>query len=143
MTDLTDVTGLTEDDLEAMRTRAEARRRERAVDPCAADCADDVSRLLEGLALLHDANEWMRWFLGRRTLDGQRTELEVYEETCDEQARPVGDGTYSGLAVSVLAAHQRRDVGSCLCGWSELGKSHTQHVAGVLDAAGALRRQPG
>lgn len=52
------------------------------------------------------------------------------------------DLTYQRLAAAVLVAHQRRDIGSCLCGWSELGKSHADHVAAVLDAAGALRTSP-
>ncbi len=51
----------------------------------------------------------------------------------------MNDGTYRQLAAAVLVAHQRRDIGSCLCGWSELGKSHAEHVAAVLEAAGALR----
>lgn len=51
-----------------------------------------------------------------------------------------GDDVYDQLATAVLVAHQRRDAGSCLCGWSELGASHAQHVAGVLRAAGALRQ---
>lgn len=52
------------------------------------------------------------------------------------------DATYRQLAAALLVAHQRRDSGSCLCGWSELGKSHAEHVAAVLDAAGALRDRP-
>lgn len=49
---------------------------------------------------------------------------------------------YRDLASAVLVAHQRRDPQSCLCGWSELGQSWADHVAGVLDAAGALRDWP-
>ena len=41
-------------------------------------------------------------------------------------------------AEAILIAHQRRDVGSCLCGWSELGKSHAGHQAAELRAAGLL-----
>jgi hypothetical protein len=41
----------------------------------------------------------------------------------------------SGMA-EVLTAHQRQNSSSCLCGWSELGKSHPEHQAGVLSAAG-------
>lgn len=51
----------------------------------------------------------------------------------------MGDATYLWLAEAVLVAHQRHR-GGCLCGWSELGKSHAAHVAQVLDAAGALRK---
>ncbi len=41
-------------------------------------------------------------------------------------------------AEAILISHQRRDVGSCLCGWSELGKSHAGHQAAELRAAGLL-----
>lgn len=51
----------------------------------------------------------------------------------------MNDGTYRNLATWVLVAHQRRDSGSCMCGWGELGKSHAEHVASALEAAGALR----
>lgn len=30
---------------------------------------------------------------------------------------------------TVLIDHCRRDAGSCLCGWSELGRSHARHQA--------------
>lgn len=50
--------------------------------------------------------------------------------------------TYERLAAAVLVAHQRRDSASCLCGWSELGRSHADHVASVLAAAGALQTVP-
>jgi hypothetical protein len=39
---------------------------------------------------------------------------------------------------ALLIAHQRRDAGSCLCGWAELGKSHQADElarAGLLVAA--------
>lgn len=41
-------------------------------------------------------------------------------------------------AEAILVAHQRRDYGSCLCGWSELGKSHAGHQVAVLREAGLL-----
>lgn len=41
-------------------------------------------------------------------------------------------------AEAILIAHQRRDVGSCLCGWAELGKSHAGHQVAVLREAGLL-----
>lgn len=50
--------------------------------------------------------------------------------------------TYQQLAASILVAHQRRDSASCLCGWSHLGRSHAEHVAGVLADAGALQVVP-
>lgn len=49
------------------------------------------------------------------------------------------DTTYEDLAAAVLVAHQRADVGWCLCGWGEPGASHARHVARVLRQAGALR----
>jgi hypothetical protein len=36
----------------------------------------------------------------------------------------------------VLAAHQRQNSSSCLCGWAELGRSHPAHQAAALTAAG-------
>lgn len=41
-------------------------------------------------------------------------------------------------AEAILIAHQRRDIGSCLCGWSELGKSHAGHQVQMLSDAGVL-----
>jgi hypothetical protein len=54
----------------------------------------------------------------------------------------MGDLTYRQLAAAILVAHQRRIDGNCLCGQLELGRSHAEHVAKVLDYAGALRDQP-
>lgn len=39
---------------------------------------------------------------------------------------------------AILIAHQRCDVGSCLCGCAELGKSHAGHQAAMLSEAGLL-----
>jgi hypothetical protein len=40
--------------------------------------------------------------------------------------------TTEDAAERVLIAHQRRDIGSCLCGWGvdtgDLGRSHAAHV---------------
>lgn len=41
-------------------------------------------------------------------------------------------------AEAILIAHQRRDIGSCLCGWAELGKSHAGHQVAKLREAGLL-----
>ena len=41
-------------------------------------------------------------------------------------------------AQAVLTAHQRRDFGCCLCGWSELGKSHPGHQVAMLREAALL-----
>lgn len=38
----------------------------------------------------------------------------------------------------VLVDHQRPNFRSCLCGWDALGKSHPQHQAAMLAAAGLL-----
>jgi hypothetical protein len=39
-------------------------------------------------------------------------------------------------AGGVLVHHQRNDITSCMCGWSELGKSHAVHQAQLaLEAA--------
>ena len=48
--------------------------------------------------------------------------------------------TYRNLTAAVLVAHQRVNLTACLCGWADLGRSHADHVARVLDHAGALRR---
>jgi hypothetical protein len=41
-------------------------------------------------------------------------------------------------AEAVLIAHQRLDIKGCLCGWSELGKSHAGHQVRMLVGAGVL-----
>lgn len=45
-------------------------------------------------------------------------------------------------AIEAAANHQRLDAGQCLCGWSELGRSHVEHqlsAAAAHIAAQALR----
>lgn len=37
---------------------------------------------------------------------------------------------------ALLIAHQRWDVGGCLCGWNQLGMSHALHQAEVIAEAG-------
>lgn len=54
----------------------------------------------------------------------------------------MSDGTYRRLAEAILVAHQRKDIGGCLCGWAKLGRSHAAHVAEILEVAGALRDRP-
>lgn len=44
----------------------------------------------------------------------------------------------SEVAEAILIAHQRMDAGSCVCGWSELGKSHPAHQVRMLIEAGAV-----
>jgi len=47
---------------------------------------------------------------------------------------------YVDLAVYLLILHQRKDSQSCLCGWGELGRSHPEHQANVLQLAGVLKQ---
>ena len=46
--------------------------------------------------------------------------------------------TVAETAQAILVAHQRRDIGSCLCGWAELGRSHPGHQVQMLAGAGVL-----
>lgn len=39
-------------------------------------------------------------------------------------------------AETILVAHQRLDITGCVCGWSELGKSHPKHQVAMLHEAG-------
>lgn len=50
----------------------------------------------------------------------------------DALARVAGQGR----AEAILTVHQRFDIGGCLCGWSELGKSHAGHQVAMLREAG-------
>lgn len=43
------------------------------------------------------------------------------------------------VLVDVLVYHQRKDIGHCLCGWGELGRSHAEHVADVYERSVAAR----
>lgn len=79
------------------------------------------------------------------TPDSRVVKLRTFFAVEDATVRPtnwhgiVGDFEAAGLlvldpdrAVDVLVAHQRRDIGGCLCGWSDLGKSHPEHVIAML-----------
>lgn len=46
--------------------------------------------------------------------------------------------TVDEAAREVLTAHQRRDIRGCICGWSELGKSHPGHQVAMLRKAALL-----
>ncbi len=46
--------------------------------------------------------------------------------------------TTDDAAEAILVAHQRHDYRGCLCGWSELGKSHPRHQVAMLREAGLL-----
>ena len=52
-------------------------------------------------------------------------------------------GPHPDPLVAALIAHQRHTIGSCLCGWGELGQSHCEHVAGIIRplVEGQLREQ--
>lgn len=41
-------------------------------------------------------------------------------------------------AAAILIAHQRRDIGSCLCGWDKLGRLHAGHLVEKLREARLL-----
>lgn len=47
-----------------------------------------------------------------------------------------------GTAQAILTAHQRQDYKGCICGWSELGKSHPGHRVAMLREAGLLNDAP-
>lgn len=47
----------------------------------------------------------------------------------------VGDSEPNRAVLVTLVAHQRQSSGACLCGWSELGASHPEHVADAIVAA--------
>lgn len=50
--------------------------------------------------------------------------------------------TTDQAAEAILIAHQRRDIRGCLCGWSELGKSHPAHQVAMLREAALLTDAP-
>lgn len=35
--------------------------------------------------------------------------------------------------VQVITYHRKIDIKGCMCGWAELGKDHSQHVADVYE----------
>jgi hypothetical protein len=55
---------------------------------------------------------------------------------------PDTDRTVDETAAAILTAHQRRDYRRCLCGWSELGRSHAAHQVAMLREAGLLADDP-
>ncbi len=54
----------------------------------------------------------------------------------------MNDGTYRRLVAAILVAHQQTATSGCLCRRLRLGDSWAEHVAEVLEAAGALRDHP-
>jgi hypothetical protein len=51
---------------------------------------------------------------------------------------PVRTITADEAAALILIDHQRHSIRACLCGWSELGRSHAVHQAAMLREAGLL-----
>jgi hypothetical protein len=45
-------------------------------------------------------------------------------------------------AEAILLAHLKRDIRGCMCGWSELGKSHPGHQVAMLREAALLNDAP-
>jgi len=45
------------------------------------------------------------------------------------------------MAEEVLIAHQRKDISGCICGWSELGRSHPRHQVEMIKEAGIELRE--
>jgi hypothetical protein len=50
--------------------------------------------------------------------------------------------TVDQAAEMVLIRHQRQDRSGCVCGWSELGRSHPGHQVRMLREAGLLNDAP-
>jgi hypothetical protein len=44
-------------------------------------------------------------------------------------------------AEAILVAHQRHTSSSCLCGYSDLGRSHARHQVTMLRNAGLLKAE--
>ena len=65
--------------------------------------------------------------VGERVPDGRSKLADLY-----------GDLSVGEAAEAILVAHQRRDIRSCLCGWSELGRSHPRHQVAMLREAGLI-----
>lgn len=53
------------------------------------------------------------------------------------------DQTIEQKVELILVGHQRYSHRGCLCGWSELGRSHAEHQAAMLRAAGLLCGEAG
>lgn len=43
------------------------------------------------------------------------------------------------VLVEVLVYHQRKNITSCACGWSQLGESHAEHIADVYEQSVVAR----
>jgi hypothetical protein len=60
-------------------------------------------------------------------------EIQALQGLVDSDQTPVGM-----KVEAVLTLHQRMDARACLCGWSELGRSHARHQMEKLREAGVL-----
>lgn len=50
---------------------------------------------------------------------------------CNPMCGP--DASYIDKVATTLIQHSRTSIKGCHCGWAELGRSHAEHVAKVLD----------
>lgn len=69
--------------------------------------------------------------LAREQLASAFSKVVVQDE--DPQRMPNNPQVGDTDVESVLIAHQRKDISSCLCGWAELGRSHASHVHRELE----------
>lgn len=61
----------------------------------------------------------------------------TWDDGLPEPDEIVGDDAIAyerATLVDVLVYHYRKDASSCGCWWSELGRSHPEHVASVYEA---------
>lgn len=82
-----------------------------------------------------------RYGTGLQPHNGRDMLRDAYEEALDLATYLRGriyerDNPDARGAEAILVEHQRMDAGSCLCGWSELGKSHPGHQVAMLREAG-------
>lgn len=89
--------------------------------------AGNIEFRLGGLALLAEAAE------AADLSDNARREIAHLTQFAADVRHDPAERT-----AALLTAHQRWDVGGCLCGWSQLGMSHALHQADVLTDAGLL-----
>jgi hypothetical protein len=67
-------------------------------------------------------------------LPGLRALVPAAPRTAPDDLREAGAMTERGesRAIRVLVDHQLKDAGSCICGWSQWGASHAEHVWRML-----------
>lgn len=64
---------------------------------------------------------------------------DVLRETLEQPSSATLSTREHELLVSTLVYHWRTSTSACGCGWSELGRSHAEHVTSVYEEA--LRRE--